>query len=470
MEVTAEEGVDTDSPVILFAEKRGKINSDLTVGVDVTAALELKANQALCSPGMKLHGSGFIVSSLEAEHLGLGRREGLESHIRIYRNGRDLMDRPRGVMAIDLFGLVAEEVRNRFPEVYQHVKLEVKEKIEIVDGKEKKVGRDWNNRDSYRDNWWIFGEPRKDLRPALASLPRYIATVETAKHRVFQFLDASILPDNMLVAIGLGDGFSHGVLSSRFHVHWALAQGGTLEDRPRYSKSRCFDPFPFPVATDHQKTAIGAIAEELDAHRKRVLAEHEHLTLTGLYNVLERVKAGVKPTDLEAKERRIFDDGLVLILKELHERLDAAVADAYGWPVDLPEEEVLARLVALNKERVREEKRGLVRWLRPDYQIPRFGSEKEKAKQIEADFGPEAIAVKSGAKPAFPADDIAQTALVMNALIEAGGELDAARIAAGFKQGQKARPAVSSVLISLYRMGLISTTDGGKTFSYRRAA
>jgi hypothetical protein len=470
LEVVHEDGLDTDSPVILFAEQRGRINSDLTVGVDVASASSLRANDGLSSRGMSLHGSGFIVSLSEAEHLGLGRREGLENHIRIYRNGRDLTDRPRGAMAIDLFGLAVEEVRNRFPEVYQHVKIEVKEKIEITDGKEKKVGRDWNNRESYRDNWWIFGEPRKDLRPALAKLSRYIATVETAKHRVFQFLDASILPDNRLVCFGLSTAFAIGVLSSFIHVNWALATGGTLEDRPIYTKSKGFDAFPFPDATDAQKSVIGAIAEELDAHRKRVLAEHEHLTLTGLYNVLERLKAGAKPDGLDAKEGRIFDDGLVLIMKELHDQLDAAVADAYGWPVDLPEEEVLARLVALNKERAREEKRGLVRWLRPEYQIPRFGSEKEKAKQLEADLGDPVATVKSGAKTLFPADDIAQTALVVNRLLEASGEMDASGIAASFKQGQRIRPAVASVLLSLYRMGIIATADGGKTFTYRRAA
>jgi hypothetical protein len=185
---------------------------------------------------MKLHGAGFIVSTAEAEHLGLGRQPALEKHIRTYRNGRDLMDRPRGVMVIDLFGLTAEEVRVRFPAVYQHVLKTVKPE------------RDANNRATYRDNWWIFGEPRRDLRPALVNLPRYIATVETAKHRVFQFLDASILPDNMLVAIGLSDGFPLGVLSSRFHIIWALRAGGWLGigNDPRYSKSRCFDPFPFP--------------------------------------------------------------------------------------------------------------------------------------------------------------------------------------------------------------------------------
>jgi hypothetical protein len=177
-----------------------------------------------------------------------------------------------------------------------------------------------------------------------------------------------------------------------------------------------------------------------------------------------------RPGDLEPRERRIFDDGLVLIMKELHDRLDIAVAEAYGWPADLPEEEVLARLVALNKERAKEEARGLVRWLRPDYQIPRFGSAREKAEQIEADLGLPAVAAK-GAKPAFPmSDDVGQTGLVIQTLLDAEGALDAVAIAARFRQGQKVRPAVASVLASLHRTGLVSTPDRGRSFTYRRAA
>jgi len=106
-----------------------------------------------------------------------------------------------------------------------------------------KPERDHNNRSSYRQNWWIHGEPRREFRPVLAGLRRYIATVETAKHRFFTFLDRSILPDNMLVNIGLEDAYFLGVLSSRVHVVWALAAGGTLEDRPRYNKTRCFVSF-----------------------------------------------------------------------------------------------------------------------------------------------------------------------------------------------------------------------------------
>ncbi|MAA98198.1 MAG: restriction endonuclease subunit M [Stappia sp.] len=460
LETVSERGLDTDNPVILFEAKSGRIHSDLTVGVDVTAATELRANEGICSPGVKLHGSGFIVTPDEAQHLGLGRREGLENHIRAYRNGRDLTSRPRGVMVIDLLGLTAEDVRTCFPEIYQHLLVTVKPE------------RDANNRASYRDNWWIFGEPRRDLRPPLADLPRYIATVETSKHRVFQFLGHEILPDNMLVAIGLSDGYPLGVLSSRFHGCWALRAGGWLGigNDPRYSKSRCFDPFPFPDASEVQKAEIGAIAEELDAHRKRVLADHAHLTLTGLYNVLERLKAGARPDDLTDKERVIYDDGLVLILKDLHDRLDVAVAEAYGWPADLPEEEVLARLVALNKERAREEARGLVRWLRPDYQIPRFGSEAEKA-ELELDLGdaPLAAPVKAGPKPAFPRKDADQTLAVVWVLMDAEGPLGVDDIAARFRKSKTLRASIEAVLSSLVRMGRASVSDGGR-FLLRQAA
>ncbi|WP_342633269.1 type IIL restriction-modification enzyme MmeI [Phyllobacterium leguminum] len=323
----------------------------------------------------------------------------------------------------------------------------------------------------YLDLWWLFGKPRQELRPAIAGLSNFIITVDTAKHRIFQLMPSSVVCVDKIVIVASESLLILGVLSSRIHALWSLRAGGWLGvgNDSVYTKTRTFDPFPFPDATDAQKAAIGAIAEELDAHRKRVLAEHPHLTLTGLYNVLERLKAGAKPDNLTIKERRIFDDGLVLILKELHEKLDSAVAEAYNLPVDLPEEEVLTRLVALNKERAKEEKRGFVRWLRPDYQIPRFGSDKEKAEQLEADFDGAVTSTGSSQKPAFPKDERDQTFAVHQALLVAEGALEPGMIAAQFKQGRRCLPVVSAVLASLFRMGLVSTVDG-KSFALRRAA
>jgi hypothetical protein len=144
-EVVSESGLDTDQPTIELRELIGTLNADLTLGVDVTAAKPLIANEGLCSPGVKLHGAGFIVTPAEAEHLGLGRRPGLEAHIRHYRNGRDLTARSRGMMVIDLDGLESEDIRRRFPEVYQHLLVRVKPE------------RDNNNEPYRRRNWWLFG-------------------------------------------------------------------------------------------------------------------------------------------------------------------------------------------------------------------------------------------------------------------------------------------------------------------------
>ncbi len=456
-EVVSESGLDTDEPLIEMTEQIGAINSDLTVGVDVTTARSLAANDGVCSPGVKLHGSGFIIMPTEAALLGLGRRPGLEKHIRHYRNGRDLTSRPREAMVIDLFGLQPEDIRHRFPEVYQHLLRTVKPE------------RDVNNRETYRTNWWVFGEPRRELRPALVGLARFIATVETTKHRVFQFLDASILPDNRLVVVASSDAFHLGVLQSSVHLTWVSANGGTLEDRPIYTKSRCFDPFPFPIATEIQKLAIGSAAEDIDAHLKRALADHPHLTLTGLYNTLEMVRADVKPDSMEAGDRRTFDDGLVLILKELHDKLDKAVSEAYGWPAALSDNELLARLVSLNKERATEEAGGLVRWLRPDYQVPRFGTVKEKA-ELDLVGGSAEISRAAITKPSFPTDEMAQTAAVMSALAGAVAPVDATMLSASFKQGRRALSKVQAVLSALTRTGYVTSLDGGRTFQLRRAA
>jgi hypothetical protein len=379
-------------------------------------------------------------------------------------------------MVIDLEGLSAKEVQVNFPEVYQHVKIEVKEKIKInKKGEVEKIGRDWNNEDYRRINWWVFGRKHTLLRDFLKNKDRYIATVETTKHRIFQFLDHSILPDHKILAIGSDDAFHFGVLSSHIHWYWYIANSakiGMYEGDAVYVKSRCFDPFPFPDATDTQKSAIRAIAEELDAHRKRVLAAHPHLTLTGLYNVLEKLKAGNTPAALAADDRRIFDDGLVLILQEHHAALDAAVSDAYGWPVDLPEEEILARLVALNHARAKEEAAGNVKWLRPDFQIPRFGSSKDKAELelVGGEGGGMVETIAAAQKPAFPADDYGQMAAVMAAMASAGGTPDAVTIAATFRQGQRIQPRVMATLNALARTGWISSSDGGRTFAMRRVA
>jgi hypothetical protein len=425
-------------PRVVFAEDEGRINADFSLGVDVKTAKPLRANEALASRGFSLHGAGFLVTPEQAAALGLGKLPGLEAHIRPYLNGRDLQQSSRGLMVIDMFGLSEADMRSRFPAAYQHLLLHVKPE------------RDQNNRATYRDNWWIFGEPRRELRPALAGLPRYIATVETAKHRVFTFLPASTAPDNKLVCIASEDAFHLGVLQSHLHVAWMLAQEIRLEDRPVYAKSECFDPFPFPDATQSQRAAIAEIAEALDEHRKARLAAHPELTLTALYNCLEALRANRKLTDAE---RDIHDAGQVSILREYHEKLDEAVAAAYGWPANLPEADIIARLVALNAERVAEEARGHIRWLRPEFQAPR---DTRRAVQAEmAVDGASAEATRQWPKEA-PAQYVALRAALR------GPPASARDIARRFQGAPRRADQLEAMLQTLVALGQARHLEDGR--------
>ncbi|WP_205409736.1 class I SAM-dependent DNA methyltransferase [Pseudothauera hydrothermalis] len=463
--VSSEREGEEDARTVELARRVGLIHPDLTIGANVAGAMALRANGGISSNGVMLAGSGFIVTPEEAETLGLGRVLGLERHIRAYRNGRDLTDRPRGVMVIDLYGLTADEVRSRYPAVFQWVYERVKPE------------RDHNNRPKLKRDWWLFAEPRKHWRAMSAGLSRYIATVETAKHRSFQFLGAAILPDHRPIAIALDDPFALGVLSSRLHVAWALAAGGTLEDRPVFNKSRCFDTFPFPDAdtglTDALRARIGELAEAIDAHRKRVLAEHEALTLTGLYNVLEKLRAGEA---LTPKERAIHENGLVSVLRTLHDELDEAVFAAYGrselaaalvgrpgattpLKVKAPEqsqaeEELLTRIVALNARRSAEEAQGIVRWLRPAHQNPAgaTGVQAAVALEVETDTTPAATAPL-----AWPKTLREQIATVRALLTTTPQPVE--RLAVRF--AQKPAKAVAAVLAALADLGLAVETETG---------
>ncbi|MDN7133035.1 hypothetical protein JNO04_11855 [Halomonas sp. MC140] len=413
-------------------------------------------NRGITTVGVQLSGMGFIVTPGEATKLGLGQNPDLYSVIRDYRNGRDLSQLPRGVKVIDLFGLEVEDVRNRFPDIYQRILERVKPE------------RDQNPRESYRKKWWIFAEPRSEWRNMSKDLSRYIATIRTAKHRIFTFLDASILPDAKLVNIAINSPRVMDVLSSRLHTCWALVSGANLGvgNDPTYNHTRCFTTFPYPDVTDEQATHIGQLAEQIDAHRKRQQEEHPTLTLTGMYNVMEKLRAG---STLSDNEKIINQQGLVSTLLADHDALDRAVFNAYGWDdlakelVGLPgattplpdkpavqseaEEELLMRLVTLNKQRAAEEAQGKVRWLRPDYQAPQetAPTQTEIASAATADATP--VAEKT--KATWPKDLASQVTQLRDML--AASPHSAESLATQFKR--KPLKGITEVLSALAALG-----------------
>ncbi len=476
--VTAEQTGNDGEVEVTLVKVGGVLAPNLQIGADLTSCDALLANANISSRGHELGSDGFILTPSEAEQMAVPPVAGELMVIRPYRNGRDLTDKPRSVFLIDAHGLSKSALLDKYPRIYQHLLNRVYP--------ERATNRD----PRLREYWWLHRRSREDLRSMVHGLPRYIATVETSKHRFFTFLDASILPDNKLIVIANADAFSLGVLSSSAHITWALACGSRLEDRPVYVKTTCFETFPFPALEEGElKQRIRALGERLDAHRKRQQEQHPGLTLTGIYNVLQKLRTGEA---LGAKDKAIHDQGLVSVLKQIHDDLDAAVLEAYGWSdldrsagvppassesgqdarapfsCTLPladilarggpdaealEQQILARLVALNHERAAEEKRGHIRWLRPDYQAL-GGGHGRPARHDPTSRPGRPCPLEQPPPQAWPDELPAQVTAIRNLLPALGTDPD--RLAAHFgRKNKKRTDQITAILATLRALGRI---------------
>jgi len=101
-------------------------------------------------------------------------------------------------------------------------------------------------RDDYRGMWWQYARPRPEMTSTLYGKNRYIATPRVSKHRIFVWLSQDVLANDGTIVFAREDDYFFGVLHSTIHEIWALKQGTSLEDRPRYTPTTSFETFPFP--------------------------------------------------------------------------------------------------------------------------------------------------------------------------------------------------------------------------------
>jgi type II restriction/modification system DNA methylase subunit YeeA len=239
--------------------------------------------------------------------------------------------------------------------------------------------REKNHRKAYRDRWWIHGEARPAMLSALRGLPRFIATPRVSKHRVFVWISPEYLPSDATVAFARDDDYFFGVLHSRFHEVWAREQGTQLREREsgfRYTPVTCFETFPFPDPNEQQKIEIAAATKELNELRENWLNPPEWTTtrvlefpgaIDGPWSrfVVDPDARGIGTVRYPRIEARDEDCAKKLAKRTLtnlynerpawlanaHAKLDAAVAAAFNFDVDLSDEQILGRLLALNQQR-----------------------------------------------------------------------------------------------------------------------
>ena len=199
---------------------------------------------------------------------------------------------------------------------------------------------------------------------ALEGMSRYIATPCVAKHRLFAWYDARICPDHALIAFARDDDTTFGILHSRFHEIWSLRLGTSLEDRPRYTPTTTFEPFPFPAgltpnvpaadyAGDPRASAIADAARRLVELRGRWLNPPEWVEwinepVPGFpKRPVPRNEAAAKA--LKKRTLTNLYNARPQWLADAHAALDAAVASAYGWPTDISDDDGLRELLRLNR-------------------------------------------------------------------------------------------------------------------------
>ncbi|HEX8227926.1 MAG TPA: DNA methyltransferase [Chloroflexia bacterium] len=310
------------------------INPDLTGAANVSAAKRLLENQTISFIGTQKSGPFDLTEQQAQEMLSyIGNPNGRSNAdvVKRWINALDVTRGSRHMWIIDFGATARMEEAAQYERPFEYVRKYVKPL------------RDSVRRKNHREKWWLFGETRPGMRKVLSTLDRYIATPLVSKHRIFVWVAPEVIPENLLVVIARSDDYFFGVLHSRLHELWARSMGTQLreaESGQRYTPTTTFETFPFPWPPgkephdDPRVQAIGIAARELVEKRDAWLnppgateADLKKRTLTNLYNQ--------RPTWLDLA----------------HQKLDRAVLDAYGWPHDLPDEEILSRLLALNLER-----------------------------------------------------------------------------------------------------------------------
>jgi type II restriction/modification system DNA methylase subunit YeeA len=315
-----------------------EINANLTAGTNLTTASTLPENLGICFMGVSPKGRFDI--SIEVAKKMLAAPANVNNRlnsdvVRPVLSGIDIVGRHRKNWTIDFGTEMTQAEAAKYEIPFEYVRHHVR------------PFRMNNNRASYKEKWWLFGEPRPAMRAALEGKHRYIATPATAKHRIFTWVDGAVLCNQGTLVYAREDDYFFGMLHSMTHEIWALAQGTQLESRPRYTPSSTFDtfPFPWPPGTEPTESADPRVKSIADAARELVRLRDNWLN-----------PSDASETELKKRTLTNLYNQRPEWLANAHRILDETVFAAYGWPADLSKQEILARLLALNQERAASQK------------------------------------------------------------------------------------------------------------------
>ncbi len=345
-------------PALLNGHPTDKIHADLTAGInDIAKVRPLPENQKIAFQGIISYGPFDVTGEIARQWLQLpANPNGLRNNdvIKPFWTGRDIAQCREDRWIVAFEDQATEASAAFFEKPFEWVEKHVRP------FRAKRENKELNAR------WWLLWRSRPEMREAIASLDRFIATPLTAKYRLFVWLDGASQADHSLGAIARDDDTTFGILHSRFHEAWSLRLGTSLEDRPRYTPTTTFETFPFPegltpnipanrYVDDARAIAIAKAARELDRLRNAWLNPADIIKIVPevVPGFPDRILPANPAAEKELKKRTLTNlyNERPTWLANVHRDLDAAVAAAYGWTADISEEDAISRLLELNRQR-----------------------------------------------------------------------------------------------------------------------
>ncbi|HIE00103.1 MAG TPA: class I SAM-dependent DNA methyltransferase [Thiotrichaceae bacterium] len=284
--------------IYLDAKKVNHINSSLKAEADYSGAKKIPENLNKSFEGCQLAGKGFIISAKTA-NTWIKANQNNKNVLKAMIDGKALVSPSVELDWVIDFNEMSLEEASTYELPFEHVKTSVKP--ERMLNKEKRR----------KENWWLFGRTRPNMRKALKGLKSYFCLPKVAKYTCFRSIDISILPCEANMVIASDDFFILGILNSKLHLDWVLAQSSTLKSDTRYTNTTCFMTFPFPDnVKSPKKQKVRSLMTELENFRKKE-AISRHCTITTFYNNF-----------FHEPSSNLF---------QLHLKLDKVVCDCYGW-------------------------------------------------------------------------------------------------------------------------------------------
>ncbi len=327
------------------------ISSHLRAGVERADPIALGLNLHVAFVGCFLRGDGFVLSAVEAERL---RAASEERVVRPFLGGDEVNTSPTHDFhryCVDFTGIPLEQAKAAFPRSFAHVERHVRPYRESL--------RDSGQDRIHKLRWWQFASSRNDMRRQLRGMSTCLVLARNPMHLSLALQPTSRVFSDQLVVLALSSFTAIAVLQSRVHRPWAYRLSSSLGEGLRYSVSDCFERFPFPGPDPRAIVPDLEVAgRELYEARARFMVQTGQ-GLTGTYGAMKERSCG---------------DARIAKLRQLHEAMDRAVLDAYGWSdIKVPpfcsrsdadreavrvfEDEVVERLYALNVERAGEQTR-----------------------------------------------------------------------------------------------------------------